>query len=247
MQNAIPGVFALLTTTRDIIIAERHRISGYTAWLIMPALAMFGLSFLSLGDFWKALFENIILIADILLTVWISAALLFLGLASYRKTPVSDEDLSRAIIRRFPTLLYLYAFTFFCTTFGLYLLLIPGVLAYLWLFFAPLLCLDSETPSFRTLLSQSKEMTRDRLTLLFSKILGGYTVLAIVYVLFSSILLSLGLTLAGIDPASLLSDSLTLQETLPRWVPLLLTTASLPFIPFFTLYRIALYEALKKA
>ncbi len=247
LQNAIPGVFALLSETQRIILAERSRIAGYTAWLIMPALALFAVSFFPLGKVWTIIFENVVLVVDILLSLWVGGSLLLLGLSSFRKESLSDEDISRTILRAFPTLLYLYAFTFFSTVLGLYLFIIPGVLAYIWFLFSDIICLHSSGASFRSSLLASKALSQGRFLSVFFRVFGGYGVIGIAYALFSSIVLALGFSFSGIDPLSLISDSFTLTAPPPQWVNLLLVATSLPFIPYFTLYSVALYDALKKA
>ncbi|NBS68534.1 hypothetical protein EBT31_06420 [bacterium] len=246
-QNAIPGVFALFEETQRVISPERMRLAGYAAWLIMPALATFGLSFLPLSPLWNTLLRNIILVGDILLGIWVSASLTLVALRKFQRQSFDDQAIVEHVLKTFPVLVYLFAFSFLCIIGGIYLLFLPGMIAFVWLAFGSILALDIPGLSFSTAVTRSRNLSKGRFWQVFWRLIGGNILFGLAYLALSTLILSLVFALAGIDPRVFLDTTLLPRSVIPPWISLLLIAFSLPFVPYRAVYHVALYEALKKA
>jgi hypothetical protein len=247
-QNALPGVFALFDAINTLISHERMHIAGYTAWVIFPALLSFGFSHLSLSSFWELIVTNIILVLDIIISTWVGACLTLIGIYRLRKESLDEDVLAARARKAMPMLLYLFAFSFFCVIAGLYLLIIPGVVALVWLAFTDILAVDEPDIRFSAAITQSKQLSHGHFFPVLWRILMGGVLFGLAYGALTLFIFSILSFFAEIHVAALLQASF-LSETapLPAWIPLLLTTLSLPFLPYITLYHVALYDALKKA
>lgn len=246
-RNAMPGVFALFSRTLRMASEERMRLAGYAAWLIMPPLAVFGLSFLPLPAPWATIVEYLVLVGDILLGIWINACLALIGLSHVQRVEWDDRMLTEKALKAFPLLIALFAFAFLCVVGGTYLLLLPGLVAFVWLAFIDVIALDDPSARFSEAITRSRDLSKGRFLETFWRLVGGNGLFALLYLLLCLAVFSFLFALAGIDPVALLNTLLLDEPALPAWIPLLLATLSLPFVPYLALYQVTLYEALKKA
>lgn len=244
-QNAVPGVLTLLKQTHALAKQERMLLAGYAAWTIMPALATFGVTFLSPSSFWKSTLANIILVGDILLGTWVGACLTLVAISRLRKEPLEEREVSARARKALPILLYLLAFSLFCVIVGLYLLILPGIVAFVWLAFTDVAALEKPGVSFSRAITNSRDLSKGRFLQVFWKLFAGNAVFGVVY--FTLCILVLGgiFAASGIDPAHLLDNVLTTGADFPVWISLLLTALSLPLIPYMAIYNAALYDVLK--
>ncbi|MEK9156724.1 MAG: hypothetical protein AAB448_01140 [Patescibacteria group bacterium] len=244
-QNAVPGVLTLLKQTHALAKQERILLAGYAAWIMMPALATFGVTFLSLSSFWESTLTNIILVGDILLGTWVGACLTLVAMSRLRKEPLEEREISTRARKALPVLLYLFAFSLFCVVAGTYLLVLPGIVAFVWLAFTDVAALEKSGVTFSHAITSSKNLSKGRFLNVFWKLLAGNAVLGMVYFVLCLLVLGSAFAAAGINPTELLNGVLTAEAKFPSWIPLLLTALSLPLIPYTAIYTVALYDGLK--
>jgi len=244
-QNAVPGVLTLLRQTHALAKEERVLFAGYAAWTILPALATFGATFLSLSSFWESTLTNVILVGDILLGTWVGACLTLVAMSRLRKEPLEEREISTRARKALPVLLYLFAFSLFCVIAGTYLLILPGIVAFVWLAFTDVAALEKPGVTFSRAVTRSRDLSKGRFLSVFWKLLAGNTVFGIAYFILCLFVLGVVFAAAGINPADLLNTVLTTGAEFPSWIPLLLMTLSLPLIPYTAIYTVALYDALK--
>lgn len=245
-ENALPGVFSLFEATNTLVRKEAQLFAGYAAWTIMPALVTFGLSFITLSSFWQSVEENVILVGDILLSIWITACLVLVTFSKTRNEALTEKSIQERIQKAFPTLMYLFALSFFTLILGTYLLIIPGVIAFVWLAFTDVIALEPEKPSFSEAVTTSRALSKGRFFSVLRRLIGGNILFGIMYMVLTILVLGSIFTLAHINPNDLLQNLLQETYQLPAWISLLLTALSLPFLPYSTVYTVMLYEALKK-
>lgn len=244
-QNAVPGVLTLLRQTHALAKQERMLLAGYAAWIMMPALATFGVTFLSLSSFWESTLTNIILVGDILLGTWVGACLTLVAMSRLRKEPLEEREISTRARKALPVLLYLFAFSLFCVVAGTYLLILPGIVAFVWLAFTDVVALEKPNVTFSRAITSSRDLSKGRFLTVFWRLLAGNAVFGAVY--FALCILALGgvFAAAGINPSELLNNVLETGADFPAWISLLLAALSLPLIPYAAIYNVALYDALK--
>lgn len=245
VQNAVPGVFTLLKQTDVLAVKERTLLAGYAAWVILPALATFGLSFVEISSFWKSVAGNFILVGDILVGVWANACLMLVAMSRLRKEPLEEREIGTRARVSMPVLLYLFAFSLFCIIAGTYLLILPGIVAFVWLAFTDVAALEKPGANFSQAISRSKKLSEGRFLKVLWRLLAGNFIFGLAYFVLCLIVLGGVLFAAGINPTNLVNDVINTGADLPAWISLLLTALSLPFLPYTAIYTVALYDALK--
>lgn len=246
-QNAIPGVFALFDRVNTIASQERMLLAGYAAWALFPPLLTFACSFLSLSPTWTTLITNFILVLDIIVSTWVGACLTLVGLSRLRGHALGEKEIEVQARRAMPMLLYLFAFSFFCVIVGMYLLILPGIIAFVWLAFTDVLALDEPGVRFGSAIAKSRDLSRGRFFRVLWRIFMGGGLIGIVYFMLALLVLAAIFSIAGIDAKALLDATIMSGTELPAWIPLLLSALFLPLLPYLTIYNAALYDALKKA
>lgn len=246
-QNALPGVLFLLAQTRALIVQKRMLFAGYAAWVIMPALATFGFSFVDISETWEFIIVNTVLIFTILIHVWVYACITLVALSSLTGTPLEDREIETRVRKNMPLLLYLFAFSFFCIVVGFYLLILPGIVAYTWLAFTRIIALNTPHATFSSVITKSRSLSTGRFFAISRRLVTGPMVFGTGYFIFCLLILGGIFSLTGIDPTDLLTQFAEQGTPLPAWIPLLISALSLPFIPYNATYPVTLYDALKKA
>lgn len=244
-QNAVPGVLTLLRQTHALAKQERMLLAGYAAWTMMPALATFGATFLSLSSFWESTLRNIILVGDILLGTWVGACLTLVAMSRLRKEPLEEREISTRARKALPVLLYLFAFSLFCVVAGTYLLVLPGIVAFVWLAFTDVAALEKPNVTFSRAITSSRDLSKGRFLTVFWKLFAGNAAFGMVYFVLCILALGGVFAAAGINPRELLDNVLATGADFPAWISLLLAALSLPLIPYAAIYNVALYDALK--
>lgn len=245
-QNAVPGVLTLLQQTHALAKEERMLLAGYAAWTMIPALATFGSTLLSLSSFWKSVLTNIIFVGDILLGTWVGACLTLVAMSRLRKEPLEEREISTRARKALLVLLYLFAFSLFCVAVGTYLLVLPGIVAFVWLAFTDVAALEKPGITFSHAVTSSRDLSRGRFLSVFWRLLAGNVVFGVAYFMLCLLVLGSVFAVAGINPTELLNNVLTTGAEFPAWISLLLLALSLPLIPYTAIYNVALYDALKK-
>lgn len=244
-QNAIPGVFALLRSTHRAVSPHRVVFAGYAAWTILPALATFGASFLSVPSSLSSLLTNGILVGDILLSTWVGGCLTLFGISVLRNEALTDREVSTRVRKAMPTLLYLFAFVLFCVIAGTYLLLIPGICAFVWLAFVNVAALEQPGTSFSQALKKSRAMSKGMFFRTLWRIAVGNLFFGMIYFALCIVFLGAALSFAHINPTELVQTVISTGSEFPAWISLLLSSLSLPLMPYTATYNVALYDALK--
>ncbi len=245
-QNALPGVLPLFEQTLAVVKEQRMLLAGYAAWALMPALATFGLTFLSLSPMWETISEYVIFVGDIVLGTWISACLLLVGLSEIKKEPLQEKEVETRARKAMPVLLYIFSFWLICIVGGTYLLVLPGIMAFVWLAFASVIAVEKSDATFTGAIAASREMSRARFLRVFWRLIGGSGIFGIMYFLLCIPVLGILFSITGIDAKELVTNVIMSGNEFPAWIELLLVALSLPFLPYTAVYTVALYEALKK-
>jgi hypothetical protein len=246
-QNALPGVFVLFEESLRTVRAHRMIFAGYAAWAIIPALLTFGLSYISLPETWNFVVQNSVLVVDLVLSIWVQACIALFALSLLHKEELDEKEISARVRKAMPALIYLFGFSLFCIVVGAYLLLIPGVLAWVWLAFTSIIPLDQPRATFSQALRTSTNLSKGRFFSVLWRLLMGEVMFGLLYFFFSLVVLGVLFAFAGIDPKTLFESTVLANIDPPAWITLVVTTLSLPILPYATTYTVALYEALKKA
>lgn len=245
-QNAVPGVFALLQQTHAIAKQERILLAGYAAWIIMPALATFGADFLSLSSFWERILASSILVANILLGTWVGACLTLVAMSRLRQEPIEEPEISTRARKAMPVLLYLFALSLFCVIVGMYLLLLPGIVAFVWLAFVKVTALEKPGVSFSQALIHSRNASKGRFLCVLWRLFAGNITFGLAYFILFLLIFGGIFLISGSSPSDFFAlDMSTMQLSTPPWARLLLVALSLPLLPYTAIYTAALYDALK--
>lgn len=245
-QNAVPGVLTLLQETHALAKRERMLLAGYAAWIMIPALATFGATLLSLSSFWEGTLRNVIFVGDVLLGTWANACLTLVAISRLRKEPLEEREISTRARKALPVLLYLLAFSLFCVVVGTYLLILPGIFAFVWLAFADVAALEKPNIPFSRAITTSRNLSKGRFFTVFSKLFAGNALFGLAYLVLCILILGSIFTVAEINPQETLNTVLATGADFPAWIPLLLAALSLPLAPYIAIYNVALYDALKK-
>lgn len=246
-ENALPGVFALFEQVLRTIGQDRALFAGYAAWALIPALASFGLSYVTLTPVWNTVVENAMLVVNLVLTIWVHGTISLLAMSRMRGENLREQDLSFRVRKAMPMLIYVFGFSFFCVIVGAYLFFIPGIIAWVLLAFTSLLPLDRPTLSFSQTLRESAALSKHRFFSVFWRMLVGEAIFGVLFLLLAILVLGALFALLGIDPQTLLPTTITPDLVIPAWLSLLISALFLPFLPYSLAYTVALYEALKKA
>ncbi len=214
---------ALLSWSARAYKTHVRLLAGYAAWLLLPYAAFVLVDLLPASPTTVALGFAIVL-ANLVLFLWITAFLLLAAKRIFEKQTIDTTTLARHSLRVLAPLAWVAILTLLVTSGGFLLLIIPGILFSIWLWFAGCATVLDGKRGLEAL-SHSRHLYRGR----FFK--TGW-----------SAFLGPGILLLAIFLAIVLAAA-TLSALWLGMVQALLCAFVLPFV---ILYTVALYETLKK-
>ena len=241
MQDALklPGVLLLLKDAFRATWKLRVVVYGYSAWLLVPTIAfLFAQGLPSPYSDYLSLAGSVTSLA---LGLWINAAIaLYVGVVvtSEEGETINFSILSQRAWDKVLGLFVIQAVIGLSVMFGTILLIVPGVILWVWTAFATqqyLLSSKGMIESFRL----SRELTRGR----FFPVLGRLLVSNLFFSFL--IMLAFGLyIIAGLHgSAALLVPTL---QAWPSWLEVGFSLITLPLIPVSIIFNIMLYFAIKR-
>ncbi len=252
-KKKLPGVAVLLDQTHTFVMQHKEPLAGFAAWTLFPAIALLIISLFHLSDWYFAIGQMIASTADIILHAWITGCMIFFYFYASQKIPahvlphnLDEKDIGSLAWKATPSLLLQFAAIFFLVVIGLYLGIFPGLISMVWFAFASVILLSEDTGVIGAM-KASRECVRGRFLPIALRLLGiNITITLVFCVLVLSVFWTIT-ALHGQEPFSLLIvDTLTNTVTFPQWAETLFTALFVPFLPYFTISNVILYEALKK-
>ena len=162
------------------------------------------------------------------------------------------EAIGKAALAYLPVLIYIHALITLAWWIGI-ILILPGIAVAIWFSFAKIIAVIENEKTVASL-QKSRELVRGRFFRILGRSIGGNLIIGSAYFFLCLIVFGLISEIGHIDfaqyvpPADqLFSLSFAEEFTLPTWIDALLRGLMVPFIPYFTLYWVVLYEDLKKA
>lgn len=227
----------LLKTTLDLYRKEFWLFLGYAAWLLVPAATFYFAIALPLNP------VTVILIVvtgvlQIFVWLWILICLMRITALLVANTPIDHDVLTTQALHRIKPVLSVVFLQGIIVLGGTLMLIIPGIIFWVWYSFAQIACgLDDKRPLES--LSVSRALVQGRFLATLWRLIAGPLVIGLLYAFFSAIILMILASLFGVDPNIVFSDSP------PLWSQLVQSIVDIFFIPLFLIYTVLLYQNLK--
>lgn len=240
----IPGVIELLRTS--LIVYRDHflTIAGYVTWLLIPYL---GLILLKLGPqlHWGIVSSAVLLnLIQAFLWLWIIIILVKMAQGWINKKPIADEkamSLAWQLVVPLAIVAVIQAIVF---AGGLLLLIIPGLIFFVWFAFAQLAVILDNQRDIKAL-SFSRDLSRGRFWFVAWKLVGGPLIFMVLFSLLLGLLTAIVTPLLGLDPAAL--DAAIAAGQTPIWMEVISTFSEVYIVtPILLIYATLLYDYLKK-
>lgn len=227
-------MIAILPTVAAAWRTYRHHaavLSGYAAWMLIPAIVLYALSELPAHPV-RDVLEVVTQIALGLLSVWVSLAI-FLFLKKH-------EQPSAAEIRHaWWPYLFVSALQSLVVLGGLILFFIPGLIASVWFSFSGLELLFEGKRGLAAL-DASRALSRGRFWNVLAALLGGSVLILLLDVIVYELVVQL---ISASTQAPLPADVLAPR---PEWTNVVGAVTDIVFIPVLMAYIVEVYRGLKK-
>lgn len=231
------GVFGLLRDTFQLYFSHFQLYFGYAAWLLIP-LVLTVLAFVTTeADVFEYIDFAAFLLHTILL-IW--ATIIFISITKrlHEKKSVPARKVSEMGWNLWTPFLLAYALTALIELAGIFLLIVPGIIFFVWFEFAAIIVVLERTPILASL-STSRELSRGRFWQVLWRLAGGACILLLFYALFFGAALYAGY--AGSEQS--IYDYLLTTPSLPEEV--IYRLIDIIILPLFVIYQTRLYLELK--
>lgn len=213
---------------------------GYTAWLLLPFAGYFILSFFPEENAIVVLFYFLWSIVEFIITFWTGIILILLVNAIIEKLPFDAEGVrkySTGLLKPTARVFVLHILLVFV---GFFLLIIPGLIAIVWLAFAQTSAILDNKRGINALIF-SRSLSEGRFFRVFYRLIGGPIMIGFVYSLIIALIVSIAGSSVGLNPVELSRAS-----ELPAWINLLQSIVTIFAIPLLATYMTILYKHLKE-
>lgn len=240
----IPDVFQLLRDSLKIYQNHLLTLAGYVTWLLIPYL---GLIILKLGpsEHW-GIFSGVLLLNLIQAFLWLWLAIILIKLSRgwINKKPLADEKAMSEAWRLIVPVAVVAIFQTVIIMGGLLLLIIPGLIFFVWFAFAQLSVILDKKQGFQAL-SFSHNLSRGRFWYTTWKLVGGPLIFLTIFSLLLGLTMTVLTLLLGIDPQTL--DLAIAAGHPPIWMDVIGALCETYIVaPILLIYFTLLYEYLKK-
>lgn len=234
----------MLSTPRDLLRAaidlyrkEFWLFLGYTAWLLVPVATFYFAIALPPHPVTSVLIV-VTIVLQIFIWLWILVCLMRATALLLANKPIDHAVLSTQALRRIQPVLIVVFLQALIVLGGALLLIIPGIIFWVWYSFAQVATgLDDKRPIES--LTFSRALVQGRFFPTIWRLVAGLLVIGLLYAFFSGAILIILTRLFGVD------ISIVFSESPPLWSQLVQSVVDIFFIPLFLIYTVLLYQDLK--
>lgn len=236
--SALPGVSSLLAHSWQIFKKEPYLFLGFSGWLFVPIVLNLLANIVLPAQFDALADTAFSVVAYGILSVWVVVAVTI----TTRQIITNKTNDSIAISQLAWQLLLPFLLASILTSFlnlvGFTLLVIPGVLFYVWYAFAPITILI-EGGGFIEAFHKSKALSKGRFGSILWRLIGGNLAIGLAYLLLFLLLTSLYLTSSNLGLEAYLNSPVTLVDQI------ITAAVDVAVLPMFVIYSTILYLAAK--
>lgn len=235
--SKLTGVFGLLLETFRLYVGNFHLYFGYAAWLLVP-LVISVLAFVSTTAETFELIDFASTIVHALLLIWASIVIIQITERLHTKKSIPRRKLGETAWTLWTSFMLTYLLVVVVELTGAILLIIPGIIFFVWFEFAPQIVTLERTPILASL-STSRELSRGRFWAVLWRLAGGLTALLAVYMVLFGVVLFAGYS--GTDLAIydyVLAEPTLAQEVMYRLIDIVI-------FPLVLIFQTRLYLELK--
>lgn len=227
----------LLRATIDLYRKEFWLFLGYAAWLLVPAAAFYFAIALPSNPVTSVLIV-VTIVLQLFVWLWILVCLMRATALLTANKPIDHDVLSTQSLRRIQPVLTVVFLQVLIVLGGTLLLIIPGIIFWVWYSFAQVASgLDDKRPVES--LTFSRTLVQGRFFATLWRLIAGPVVIGLLYAFLSGALLTILARLFGIDVSLVFSDAP------PLWSQIVQSIVDIFFIPLFLIYTVLLYQDLK--
>lgn len=235
----LPGVNTLLALSWQIFKKEPYTFLGFSGWLFVPIVLNL-LANIVLPTQFDALADTAFsIVAYGILSIWVVVAMTI----TTRQIVTQKTNDSIAISRLAWQFLIPYLLATILTSFlnlvGFALLVVPGILFYVWYAFAPTIILI-EGGGFIEAFHKSKALVKGRFGAIFWRLVVGNLAIGLAYLLLFLLLTSLYLTSSDLGLEAYLNSPVSLVDQI------ITAAIDVAILPMFVIYSTVLYLETKK-
>lgn len=235
----LPGVSSLLAQSWQIYKKEPYLFLGFSAWLFVPIILNLLIGLILPAQF-DALTDTIFsIIAYGILSIWIAVAITI----STRQIITNKQNDSILISKLSWQLLIPYLLATILTSFlnlvGFSLLIIPGILFYVWYAFAPIIVLI-EGGGFIDAFHKSKSLVKGRFGTILWRLFGGNLTIGSAYILILMLLIGSYISSAGLGLEDYINSPVSIVDQI------ITAIVDVAILPMLIIYSTVLYLEAKK-
>lgn len=224
----------LLNKSLRVYRTNAATLIGYSSWLLLPVATFVLLDFLPLTQFVQFL-AFVLLIVELLLSFWVAIILVLFADAYLNGEKPEHKKLSQKAKDLIMPVLLVALLQILVTIGGLILLIIPGILFFVWFSLSQFTVMLDGKRGFEAL-QTSKSMVKGRFWKVVSLFFGGTVVIFFVYSICISVIISVITALQGVS----LTD--VLAGTIPLWMQILESVGEVIILPLVVVYLTAAYS-----
>lgn len=213
---------------------------GYAAWILLPYAAFVLLSLIPPTST-VGLLHFLVLVTQIVVGLWMFISLLLIN-QHLLKTPKKKipDLLAKTAFLLVPSLVLVALIESIIVLGGFVLLIIPGLILWVWFSFAQLSVVYDEQKGMKALVF-SRELVRNRFLQTTWRLVAGPALILVTYVITGSLLIYVLASIGGSG------SEIFLMTTPPLWVDVIFSVLEVIILPLFLLYFTLLYNDVKKA
>ncbi len=235
----LPGVASLLAQSWKIFKQEPYTFLGFSGWLLVPVVLNL-LAGLALPTQFDALSDMMFsMVAYSILSIWAIVAMII----TTRQIVTGKKNDSLVISKLAWQVLIPYLLASILTSFlnlvGFMLLVVPGIIFWIWYAFAPTIILI-EGGGFMAAFHQSKALVRGRFWPMLWRQFGGNAYIFLAYLFLTLCLTGLYLGLSGIGIEAYVNAPVTIVDQV------ISAALDVALLPLFVIYSTVLYLEAKK-
>lgn len=215
-------------------------LAGYACWLLLPVTGYFVLAFFPESNLIVVTFNSVLHLIEFFLTFWIGVILVILINAIVEKQTLDLATLKQKSLSFLQPVAHALVIAFVIIFLGTILLIIPGIIAFIWYAFTQISVILEDKRGAEAL-KFSKALSSGRFFRVFYRVCMGPILIGLLYSIIISLILSFSGAISGFDPISVAS-----AEHVPPWLNLFQSIIEIFGIPWLATYMILLYIDLKQ-
>lgn len=224
----------LIVKSLQVYRSNTAMLLGYSSWLLLPVATFVLLDFLPLTPFVQFL-AFVVLVAELFLSFWVAIILVLLANAYLKNEKPEHKKLSQKAKDLIMPVLLVALLQILVTVGGFILLIIPGILFFVWFSLSQFTVMLDGKRGFESL-QTSKSMVKGRFWGIVYLFFGGTVVIFFVYSICISVIISVITALQGVN----LTD--VLAGPIPLWMQILESVGEVVILPLVVIYLTSAYS-----